>query len=707
MIAKPSGISLQQHVSNVVQQCYHYIEQHPFVIEKYHQFTNMHLPQNLVDACLYHDEGKKHPLWQNACLSDSSGNALKALALRHEIHSLNLLPQHTKNEVKVAIAAHHSKLSYKHKHRWDDDRIPNAKQHFKNFQILSSQIEPDIDNLDIIIKNIYQYGGIRHLLQLCDRRASILEQNGFVNPFESFNYHFEFPEKNSTQSLIEQISDNDFILLRAPTGSGKTDAALLWAKRQIETKKADRAVFLLPTRFTSNAISKHKSIKEKTYHSSAFYFKYSEAIKQNQLSKNTAKNMHTFDRLLENPISVCTIDHIIMALTLSKEDHHGILFNLAHSCIIIDEFDFYDTFIQSNIIFLLRVLKTLNTPILIMSATLPDSTKSLINKASFNVNQIHDNMPSPDHRKKYSISINNELPEVNDKNTQLIIYANTVDSALFYYNYYKHLNPILYHSRFLQCDKKRIEEEILASLGKNGKQQGVIIMTQIGELSINISSQNMITEACPIDRFAQRIGRCNRFNYYDVGYVQVIIPDKPAPYGNFDLKTRSWIPSMYFTKSIEILHKFNNRYFISENDLVDATNEVYQEVQNYDQYTVQNTELLVDMFLNNYIILPNSSNDLEESEKAFKTRNILQQASVFVNVDYDIDTDFYEFKLENSVEIHAYIIKKQIAAGNIVEHVIQTKTEDKTVYAAVNCYSQKFGLVFSEYNDVLNESIFL
>ena len=44
-------------------------------------------------------------------------------------------------------------------------------------------------------------------------------------------------------------------------------------------------------------------------------------------------------------------------MTGTREDHHAIFFNLAHSCLVIDEADFYDDFTQQNIVMLLRALR--------------------------------------------------------------------------------------------------------------------------------------------------------------------------------------------------------------------------------------------------------------------------------------------------------------------------------------------------------------
>lgn len=104
----------------------------------------------------------------------------------------------------------------------------------------------------------------------------------------------------------------------------------------------------MPTRFTSNAISVNVS-KELgqtgLYHSSA-WSAISDKVKNNEISLSDALNQHKMARCLLSPITVCTIDHLLMSLTMTREDHHLISYNLANSCVVIDEADFMMTLLS-------------------------------------------------------------------------------------------------------------------------------------------------------------------------------------------------------------------------------------------------------------------------------------------------------------------------------------------------------------------------
>ena len=174
-------------------------------------------------------------------------------------------------------------------------------------------------------------------------------------------------------------------------------------------------------------------------------------------------------RLLETPITVTTLDHLCICLSGTREDHHSIFFNLAHSCVVIDEADFYDAFTQANVVVLLRALRLLNVPVLIMSATLPESFRVL-----YGAPKVYEDT-SDSQRVRCRLKRRNTpvvrpsdvanllQPAIEGKPT--IIYANTVQRAQRYYRWFLRngASPdevVLYHSRFTEPDKVGIEERL-------------------------------------------------------------------------------------------------------------------------------------------------------------------------------------------------------------------------------------------------------
>ncbi|MGI8638930.1 MAG: CRISPR-associated helicase Cas3' [Pyrinomonadaceae bacterium] len=456
ILAKPSGIppvTLSLHISNLLEQASRLIKQRTFVLGKYKKFTQENLEYAVRTSVCWHDDGKKDSQWQNRCQKDyeeylrtgkDTGLNLRQVEIRHEIASL----QHAEMRgaklslpVKVAIGSHHGKLSRRdrYKKRWSD------RKEFEKFWLEFTNLSADVSRtkLSEIIKQRYRFSGVRSWLQLADHRASAFEQNEKLPDFVGFDENFyTFPYKdengnekrNPVQEKIEELYDEPFSILRSPTGSGKTDAALLWAKHQCERNRADRVVFAMPTRFTANALSINKAedISEVgLYHSSALFLKIQ--TNQNKERKFIDKQQE-LARKLEVPCTVTTIDHLCLCLTGTREDHHSIFFGLANSCVVIDEADFYDEFTQANIIVLLKVLRILEVPVLLMSATVPESASRYYEKSGFkNIRIFEDKTNYEKPRciiKKYGKA---EVPEdvaellkraLNGEAT--IIYANTV-----------------------------------------------------------------------------------------------------------------------------------------------------------------------------------------------------------------------------------------------------------------------------------------
>lgn len=739
ILAKPSGITLEQHTQSVVSEGKLLLEQTPFVVHKYQERVGKSLAIRLERVCEYHDRGKKTPTWQDACQKDyeaflqwqsqhggtfkeyskteNAGENIRKAGVRHEIQSLRMvenkklpLPQ------QAAIAAHHGKLGNNFEERWANE---NASDFWGSFKRESNRVIEQY-SLEQSAKTHYEFAGPRGLLQLVDHRASAKEEGDVVPDFTQFSYQFPHKEKRGVQKMIEQHWQDDLLLVRAPTGAGKTDASLLWASLQIENKRADRLVIAMPTRFTSNALAINvaESLSDTgLYHSSAWFTKFQEQVDNRVIKKQTAEKIHEFARLLQTPITVCTIDHLLMALTLTREDHHLISFNMANSCLVIDEADFYDDFTQANILVLLEILKYWNVPVLLMSASLPESILPSYQKLGYKIEKIVEDT-SDNSRDRFEIKTIKEYSELDEISDLLelcvergtaIVYTNTVDKAVMFYDWFKNrkANPILYHSRFTEPHKKDKEQELIDALGKtaweNKSAKGIAILTQIGEMSINISADIMISELCPIDRLTQRAGRLCRFDKTKVGELYVLVPQKndlvyPAPYGEYDRKIKAWIPCDAFVKTSEILETTS----YSAEKLVSLLNHVYAVQDSFSPKAINNAKYLKEYFSWNWLINPTQIAATDDADTNFwRSRNIAPQDSVFV--EKPISNTFYNYfsfqnwKLKNSLELPVYLIEKGKKLHMIDLQKIRIKGEYEIIYVIREGFYDKVkGVSFME-----------
>jgi CRISPR-associated endonuclease/helicase Cas3 len=701
VLAKTNGITLQEHTRHVVEQGRAWLDAFPFLEEKYETQTGEALRPRLLRAAKVHDQGKSHPTWQNACRKDAregGGTNLMQAQLRHELASLDWakkkgvdlsLPE------KAAVAAHHGKLSYRHKHRWHEDANGQFKDLWDEFYGCSQRWTfnvPD-DLTEQALNERFRIAGVRALLQLADTRASIQEneneaQNWVPDPQElQFSYTFPYenddgtPSYRGVQEAVQNGWDEPMMILRAPTGSGKTDASLLWAQHQINKGRADRCVIAMPTRFTSNSLSidvdKNVS-KTGLYHSSAWYARHKEDAEVSPGKKHRAQEMHRMARLLATPVTVCTIDHLCIALTGTREDHHSIFYHLCNSCVVIDEADFYDPFVQANLQMLLRVLRQFDVPVLVMSATVPDAAKDF-----YSIGTLAEDTSDLD-RVRCTIKDAGEAETPNDVATVLqpivesvaptaIVYANTVKRALAYYDWFcdRGVEPILYHSRFTEPHKKEKEGHLLDALGQKAWAEstaaGVAILTQIGEMSLNISAPVMVSDLCPYDRLAQRAGRLGRFDGMEPGTLHVVTPMKddalyPAPYGEYDREAYEWRPGRPLTETQERL-SFGAH---SAQDFIDAVDRLYATPDDFapSNTRIQQNKHRLERHLEQDWLIVNAQEPDEDEGRTdeWMSRDIPPQVTVLTMPPPDRFERYAEyrgFEEEHGVTVPAYQVQQK------------------------------------------------
>ena len=127
VLAKPSGITLEQHTAHVITEGEALIG--VFQQEKYQERVHKNLNDRIKLVCQFHDRGKKEIHWQKACQKDYAAyrknpvcfvaENIRKAGVRHELFSAR---EATQNKMPLplvaAIAAHHGKLNVGYEQRW-------------------------------------------------------------------------------------------------------------------------------------------------------------------------------------------------------------------------------------------------------------------------------------------------------------------------------------------------------------------------------------------------------------------------------------------------------------------------------------------------------------------------------------------------------------------------------------------------------------
>jgi CRISPR-associated endonuclease/helicase Cas3 len=121
---------------------------------------------------------------------------------------------------------------------------------------------------------------------------------------------------------------------------------------------------------------------------------------------------------------------------------------------------------------------------------------------------------------------------------------------------------LLLHSRFFSTDRRSKEALLNSLFGRAaGDVSAILVSTQVIEAGIDISCEHLHTEICPMNSLVQRAGRCARFAG-QTGTVHVYpLPDAPRawlPYGDLQAEDNA------LTRTRELLSELPSSRFDSD-----------------------------------------------------------------------------------------------------------------------------------------------
>jgi len=330
----------------------------------------------------------------------------------------------------------------------------------------------------------------------------------------------------------DALTQGKSVVLRAPTGSGKTEAVFLPFCFGSDGQLPSRLIYALPLRSLANQIAERlKSHTEKLGKSD-----WRIALQHGQKPESV---------LFAADVIVATIDQVISSyactpLTLPLRHGNIPAGAVASSFLVFDEVHLFDPDLALQAVRLIcERLRHMGLPFAILSATLPDSVLEFFKRELWcEVIDAQNETIKRDVRMEFCESeLTGEAVEeaMKQGHRKILAVVNTVERAVELFHQvqglakgYGYCSDLL-HARFLPDGRQLKERWVEEHFGKNAlKVKSLLIATQVVEVGLDISADCLLTELAPIDALIQRAGRCARWG--GSGTVKVFKVEKAAPY---------------------------------------------------------------------------------------------------------------------------------------------------------------------------------
>ncbi len=681
-----------------------------------------------------HDTGKAHKEFQKMLRGETN----KWYHQRHELFSLFFvfnsdIEDRLKSEVAFSVVGHHKSLrelrdfvstNYS-TDDWDsDDEDLSYHEECRNMESTEvwdlmnvygiKQISNDVPCIESIIKryrkqnlSIYDEKTWQRVLLIgamkqCDHLASagIKRLNRLNDTSFAFLNRFPF---YMHQRLDAETEGN--VILVSPTGSGKTESAFAWLKKQMLSRGQGRTFYILPYTASINAMYErlNNDIGSSDHQVGMLHGKLAEYL--NSRMCDASYDSSEIYRMIDEFKSITTSVKVVTPFQLLKNlfglrNFEKGLLEWAGGYFIIDEIHAYDAKIFAQLIVLLKFsVHYLNVRVHIMTATLPSFMKRELAKAicpyveikadeKLYASFIRHRIKLMDGKLSDSISL---IQDFLTQGKRVLVVCNTVDEAQAVYRQLDSSKKILLHGRF------NGEDRFLKERALKSDEVTLLVGTQAIEVSLDIDFDVIFTELAPIDALLQRFGRINRKRKKGISpcYVFKVRNDTDKyVYKDEDVINRT----------LDIISEIerNNNGVVKEDLLQPAIDYVYPDWSEEGAKEYEDTKNLLDDFVYNRL-RPLDYDDKREEDfyKQFDGIKVLPKSLV----------DRYRNRIEDGEFLKAesllvsigtrrfmgllssgYIDKEKFCWSNDKDDKLSLRSE-----YIINCkYSSKIGLIFNE-----------
>lgn len=413
------------------------------------------------------------------------------------------------------------------------------------------------------------------------------QPTGYVRDFATTFAYLNFEQPRPIQQEVIDIALDaptpTLLIVEAPTGIGKTEIAQYLTDLWLQ-KHGGRGFYIaMPTQATSNQMyGRTQQFLNHGYpddllnmplaHGNAIFDEKMAEITLNEVGDDESAGVVAMSWFVQRskqtllaPFGVGTVDQTL--LSVLQTNHFFVrLLGLSHKVLIFDEVHAYDTYMSTLFERLLKWLNAIGTSVIMLSATLPSTTRQKLVKAYTQQSL----PPHPHHPNPYpavTIAHADQPPQTiplskpADVELQLnwldngqpqtildflhselaeggctAVICNTVKRAQAIFECLEQArrkgeldiaeeNLILFHARFPFAWRKPIEEKVLAKFGKpdpahgdrrpQPHQKAIVVATQVIEQSLDLDFDVIVTELAPIDLLLQRAGRLHRHTRRD------------------------------------------------------------------------------------------------------------------------------------------------------------------------------------------------
>ena len=692
--------------------------------------------EHLFYSLFFHDFGKGATNFQNM-LKDPSNLRWK---YRHEILSAGFITALNyddlyKKAIGIAIITHHKDIN-KLRERYNTFPSPNGKKLYKKKLL---ELEPNFEELityfNLIgrwseeylgyklnkhglissideLEDIYKTSVLPYYIEWEDEEYSTLHGKygiflkGFVNACDhlasgskyeildgvkDMRSKFHFPELRKVQKEASKTQGSAF--LTSPTGSGKTEASLLWSDKNQNSNKSKRVFYLLPYTASINAMYQRlqKDFENKELvgllHGKASYFLYkglTEDIEDYNIKKNKIREIKGLSKKIYRPYKILTPFQILKAFFGSKGFEMQ-LSEMANGLFILDEIHAYDAHTTSLILEILKILKNnYNARMLIMSATLPTFIKKLFKNSLGISTEIKMNKEELRKFTRHEVNViqGNILQNLDDIKVKLdegkrvLVVCNTVLRAQEVFEELSEdiENSALLHGRFMLQDREEIEK----SLDK----LDLLVGTQAIEVSLDINYDVLYSEPAPIDALIQRFGRVNRKGWKN---------NKIAPVNIFSEGSEE--DKYIYTPEIvqKTVQSLENVDVLKENIIQELVDAIYAEgYVGKDKEEFDRVQRHFESFHRYIVPFINDSESEMEFYSLFKSYEV-------VPFKYKLDY-LDEIEKGRYYEAMKYFLSISIGQFKKLENTNNVELDGKTYFVDAK-YDNKLGLMLEDEND--------